>query len=127
MANPTGAAPPARGYRDAGIGAITGSAFATHVLNGVKSYITVSQHDAVVWTPSIQLALGQLLPSPLVAVDYNANATNNTARAGLMYFTYNTGAKMSVTMPTLYRAGHSITMRAPFDLFTDVSAWYRYN
>jgi hypothetical protein len=123
--------PSARRYYDNGVGAITGSAFATHVLNDVKSFITVSQHDAIIWTPSIPAALEDLLGSvnPLVAVQYRPtapNATNNWgARPGLLDLTYNDNTTKSVTMPHTYNAGHTITIRAPFDLLNDVKSWYR--
>lgn len=121
----------ARSYRDNGVGAVTGSAFATHVLNDVKSFITVSQHDAIVWTPSIPGALEGLLGNvnPLVAVQYRPtapNATNNWGtRPGLLDLTYNDNTTKSVTMPHTYNAGHTITVRAPSDLLNDVRSWYR--
>ncbi len=121
-----------RAWDDDGIGAVTGSAFATHVLNEVKSFLTVARHDAVVWTPSIPRALDLLLGNvePLVGVQYRPSAWNTTnnhgARPGLIDLVYDSGTTKSVTMPHAYSAGHTISVRAPFDLLNDVSNWYRY-
>jgi choice-of-anchor A domain-containing protein len=125
--------PTANRWNTSGVGVTTGKAFANNVRNGVKTFITVAQYDAVIWSPSIPLAINGR--SPVVA-DYaptEANvcsSNNNGLRPGvmsLMYDSYPNGHVENITMPTAYSAGHTIPMRAPAELLADVSTWYSHN
>ena len=131
---PPGTPPAARSWADAGVGAYTGGAFAAHVRNNVKSFITVTQYDATIWSPSIALGLESLVGSinPVAGCGFDAtfhnivSDNNNGTRPGAMelwWDNYPGGETKFVTMPT-YQSGHTVTMRAPADLLTDVQIWY---
>lgn len=133
---PPGTPPAARGWASPGVGSYQGSAFATLVRNGVKTFITVASYDAAIWSPSITYGLynlalnGQL--GTVQAAGFDAtfhnivSDNNNGIRPGAMeiwWDSYPDGYTQFVTMPT-YNSGHTVPMRAPADLLTDVGIWY---
>jgi hypothetical protein len=122
----------ARTWASENMGAILGSAFARHVNNSVKSFITVAMHDAVIWSPAIPLALQHLISNPSsipvapypAAADYMSTYPNDisTVRPGNLILGV-PWAAMNIPMPTAYDSGHTVTMRAPAELLSDVRKW----
>lgn len=120
---------PARTWDD---GINTAVAIGTNFLNNVsvpiRTFITVTKFDSLVWSPSIAYALNDGHFSSLVAssgVAYDPTyATYVTARPGAMTIDFNSGLSSTVTMPTRYESGHTVPMRAPAQLLADVVQWY---
>lgn len=134
---PPGTPPPARTYMSPDMGMMLGSAFARHLHNGVKSFITVTKHDALIWSPAISTAFEDFIPDPAVPTDppnplspypswadYGAGYPNDASpdRPGAMVLLVPSGP-IHVTMPTAYDSGHSVTMRTPAELRNDVMSW----
>jgi len=129
-------------------GDTVGYYFLGNIQNKVASFITVAQYDQEIWTPAIAQALYDLAdpndpnnpssPNPNADPDienlvsnvyYNPiYQTSVSARRGSMAITYKSLATpVQVTMPTSYPSGHSVTIRDPNDLLTDVMQWYAAN
>ncbi len=130
------------------LGATVAYAFLANLYNNVATFITVAEEDQVVWSPSIPEALNNLaspmdpnhptLPNPYAvqsienlvsSVTYNQTASNNPngplSNPGLMQVNYTSnGITAKVTMPTGYLSGHTVPMRAPDKLLSDVMQWY---
>jgi len=105
-------------------GADTGADFLNNVLNGTAAFITVAKYDAVIESPSAASGLDDVC-SAGQSVVYNATTpTDIPARPGAALITYSATQKQSVTMPTSYNSGHTVSMRAPADLLADVLQWY---
>ncbi len=117
-----------------GAGLIGATAFANNLHNGVATFITATKFDLVVYTPEIPYGVAQLifdnpsssLSSLVSSVSYDPLGVTGLPRPGTMGLSYQpAGATSSViTMPHFYSSGHSMTMRAPADLLTDVRQWY---
>ncbi len=125
---------PARTTSTSGFGAECGTDFAKHLLNGVSTLITVAKYDAAIWAESIHGALDNLVGpdagfSALVTdVAYDRSFPfldiSTFPRPGGMRFTYKSGATRDVIMPHTYESGHTVPMRAPAELLSDVMTWY---
>jgi hypothetical protein len=122
--------------------------FLANLYANVATFITVAEEDEVIWSPSIPEALNNLassrdpnnptMPNPdavqsienlVSSVTYDPNASNNPAgplsNLGLMQVNYATNwITAKVTMPTGYLSGHTVPMRAPDKLLSDVMKWY---
>jgi hypothetical protein len=121
--------------------------FLGNVQAGVATFITVAQYDQAIWSPAIAEALSDLavpndpnnpsqanpdLDAGIAGLVSNVSYSpgGKTAHSpsdllGSMSITYKSpAATLSVTMPTSYPAGHSVTMRTPAALLADVIQWY---
>jgi len=109
--------------------------FASHLHDGVQTFIAGSKYDQIVYTPEIPYtmkAIADILDprAPLRnlilgGVSYDRNQNNGLVRPGLMQLFYNTSRTDArfAAMP-IYAAGHSVPQRAPVELLTDVKQWY---
>ncbi len=121
----------ARQWNSTGAGLISGTAFVNNLHNGVSTFLTVSQHDTIVWSPQIPLGMAYLQQqNPTFAmlisgVGYDPMARTVLPRPGTMSLTYTSNTDQRVvTMPHYYDAGHSVTIRGSTDLLADVLKWY---
>jgi len=124
-------------------GAHVGTAFVRNVMDGVKTFITVSDAGISVRSEAIPVALDALRQDaglgaelaslvsdiahePDIAVFASPRVGWSSApRVGMMKLTLLDGEEITVAMPGMYHAGHMITMRTPLELLLDVEEWYR--
>lgn len=105
-----------------------GQAFADNLLSGVRTFITVSAFDRVVWTPSIPDAYNQVIGDgdmPILASVLYQPGTPYTpplSALGQSLFNYTAGVTEAVAMP-VYQAGHTVTQRTPAALLADAIVW----
>jgi choice-of-anchor A domain-containing protein len=112
-----------------GAGLRVGTAFVKHLKNNISTFLTVTKYDTVVRSPDIPYALGLLqnqgeLDNLVDFFTYNPTATNSLARPGVMWAHFLDGAVKPATMTHTYASGHTVPMRAPAELLTDVKLWY---
>jgi hypothetical protein len=94
------------------------------VLQNVTTFITYAKFDTVIWTPAIPKAFTDPVFAGLVSsAVYSPSQANGLDRPGLVTITYASNIKRVFPLP-LYASGHSVSMRTPADLLTDVQKWY---
>ena len=107
-----------------------GQAFANNLLSGVRTFISVSAFDRVVYSPAIPDAFNAVIGAgelpALASVLYQPNTAYTPALSapGQSLFNSTGGVTDTVAMP-FYQAGHTITMRAPDAVLADAIAWSR--
>jgi len=124
-------------------GAHVGTAFVRNVMDGVKTFITVSDAGISVRSEAIpagldvlrqDAVLGAHLASLVSDIDHEPDIAvfasprvgwSSPPRVGMMKLTLLDGEEITVAMPGMYHAGHMITMRTPLELLLDVEEWYR--
>ena len=121
--------PNARTWSTVGVGMETGTAFVTHLQNNVSTFITVTKFDTVVWSPNIPYALAGLRGNPplssiAVSFGYDPAWATVLERPGAMWANLVGGPSKIAWMPHTYASGHTVPMRAPAALRTDVAAWF---
>jgi choice-of-anchor A domain-containing protein len=135
-ANPAGTwnePPPTTQFpSDVDTGIAVGSDFLENVIGNVRTFITASQYDTVIHSPSIAggLSDGNFIKY-VSSVAYNATANPASLpvldEGGMTLYGTSTPPVTlgNVTMPT-YVSGHTVTMRAPAaaSLLADVMLWY---
>jgi len=116
-------------------GAHVGTAFVQNVMDGVRTFITVSDFGITVRSKAIPVGLDALrqdaglgahLASLVTDIAHEEDfAVFESPRIGRMKLTLLDGEEITVAMPGTYHAGHMIEMRAPSELLEDVKEWYR--
>jgi hypothetical protein len=105
------------------VGLATGSNFVNNVFNGVATFITFGQYDGIIRPPTIAAGLGDGHFSPLVSkAEYKSTVSTGLPRAGGM--TLQTASQSTTVPMPMYVAGHTVSMRAPVELRSDVIQWY---
>ncbi len=116
---------------DVGVSEEHGSAFLNSLLN-VSTFITDAAFDPVIYTPSIVLALEKLrMEDPNVDSLVDGFIIDDgwsdliPDRPGRVSVIYKDGSIRDILTPHMYESGHSVTIRAPAELFADVREWYQ--
>jgi hypothetical protein len=107
--------------------ATIGESFLNDVLYA-KTFITNARLDMDVWAPAIPVALGQY-PSLVSSSVHDTAARTGFVRAGWIQISYlpsvaPDSTNREIRFPFYPTAGHTVTMRAPGELLTDVMQWY---
>jgi hypothetical protein len=105
------------------VGIATGTNFVNNVFHGVATFITFGQYDGVIRPPTIAAGLNDGHFSPLVSsAQYVSTLSTGLPRKGGIPLQTTLGGT-TIVMPT-YEAGHTVPMRAPAELRSDVIQWF---
>jgi choice-of-anchor A domain-containing protein len=138
--------PSASAWHSSGRNAYHTAVFLNRLFNGVSTFITVTKHDTVVWSPDIRYAIENVrLADPVTfaavkSTSYQPTGNNpflyppGTSRPRQGYMQFDVGpaspptappdSSYYVTTPGLYDSGHTVPIRAPAELLADVMDFY---
>ena len=107
--------------------ATIGVSFLNDVLYA-KTFITNARLDMDVWAPAIPVALGQY-PSLVSTSVHDTAPRTGFVRAGWIRLNYlpsvaSDPTTREIRFPYYATAGHTVTIRAPGELLSDVMQWY---